>query len=148
MFATGSDIRPNSTIARQHIQIEALVDALSSRFEAEEMATRNLVSLINSLAAHLEMHFELEEENEYFSHVLNRAPHLSERVEQLLRQHETLKSEVDELVMMARRALAENGDATELAAQFSRFRKQLLNHERAEVNLLQEAYTCDLGGGD
>jgi len=148
MFATGSHLRSNSTIARQHIQIEALVDALSSRFDSEQVATRNLVSLINSLAAHLEMHFELEEENEYFGLVLKRSPHLSERVNQLLRKHETLKTEVDELVTMARQALAEEDDVTELATRFQKFRKLLLDHERAEIDLLQESYTCDLGSGD
>jgi len=148
MSAAKSHLCPNSTIARQHIQIEALVEALCSRFEAKKTATRNLVSLINSLAAHLEMHFELEEENEYFGYVLNLAPRLSERVNQLLLQHEILRIEVGELVTMARKAFAEHDDVTELAARFGRFRKQLLDHERAEVKLLQEAYTRDLGSGD
>jgi len=148
MSSTDSDIRLNSTIARQHAQIEALVDALSSRFDAEKKATRNLVSLINSLAAHLEMHFELEEEDGYFGFVLTRAPRLSNRVDQLLRQHASLQAEVDELVEMARRVFAEDRDATELAASFRKFRKRLLDHEKSEIDLLQEAYTCDLGGGD
>jgi len=148
MSATDSHIHSNSIIARQHIQIEALVDALSSRFDSEQVASRNLVSLINSLAAHLEMHFELEEENEYFGIVLKRSPHLSGRVGQLLRQHETLQAEVDELVSKARQALADGDDVTELATRFRKFRKLLLDHERAEIDLLQEAYTCDLGSGD
>jgi len=148
MSTANSHLCPNSTIARQHLQIEALVDAISSRFDAEKKATRNLVSLIHSLAAHLEIHFELEEENEYFGHVLNREPRFSEQVNQLLLQHEALRSEVEGLVEMARKAFAEQENVTELAARFSRFRKQLLDHERAEVKLLQEAYTRDLGGGD
>jgi len=148
MSSVDSKIRPNSTIARQHIQIEALIDALTSRFDAGKMATRNLVSLLNSLAAHLETHFELEEENEYFGYILIRAPHLSERVESLLRQHESMQADVDELVNRARQAFTGNGDVTELAAQFREFRKRLLRHEKAEIDLLQEAYTCDLGCGD
>jgi len=148
MSTANSHLCPNSTIARQHVQIKALVDALSSRFDTEKTATRNLVSLINSLAAHLEMHFELEEENDCFDFVLRQAPRLSERVDQLLRQHTTLKTEVDALVTMARQALAEGGDVTKIASRFGKFRKQLLDHERAEIDLLQEAYTLDLGGGD
>ncbi len=148
MFAANSHQCPNTTIARQHDQIEALIDAISSRFDVEKMATRNLASLINSLAAHLEMHFELEEENEYFDLVLRQAPRLSNHVDQLLQQHTTLKTEVDALVTMARRALAEGGDVTKIASRFGKFRKKLLDHERAEIDLLQEAYTRDLGGGD
>ena len=148
MVAANSGIRPSSTIARQHVMIEALADALVSRFDAGKAASRNLVSLLNSLAAHLEMHFELEEEDEYFGYVLRRAPRLSERVSQLLREHAGMKSEVDELVTMARQAFAENGDTRELATRFRRFREHLLNHEKAEIDLLQEAYTCDLGSGD
>ncbi len=142
------DLRSNGTIERQHVQIEALLDALWSRFETEERATRKLVSLMNSLAAHLETHFELEEENEHFGFVLQRAPHLSEHVDQLLQHHASLKMEVDALAKMAAQVLVEGSDMTELSARFLQFRKWLLDHEKAEVCLLQEAYTRDLGGGD
>jgi len=148
MSAIKSSIRPNSTIARQHIQINALVDALSSRFDSEKMATRNLVSLLNSLAAHLETHFELEEEDEYFGSILVRAPRLAERVENLLHQHKVLRADVDQLVDLARAVFASHGDTSELASRFRNFKKQLLNHEKAENDLFQEAYTCDLGSGD
>jgi len=148
MSASNSHPGSNSMIARQHLQIEALLDTLSNRFDAEKTVTRNLVSLINSLAAHLEMHFELEEENEYFGNVVHRAPRLSEQVNQLLLQHKVLEIEVEGLVNRARKALSENDDVSELAARFHKFRKQLLDHEHAEIDLLQEAYTRDLGGGD
>jgi len=121
---------------------------LSSRFDTETRATRNLVSLINSLAAHLEMHFELEEENEFFGDVVNQSPRFCNHVTQLLMQHEALETEVEGLVKMARRVFAEQDDMTQLAARFGRFRKQLLDHERAEIDLLQEAYNRDLGGMD
>lgn len=148
MFTVDDDIRPNSTIARQHIQIKALVDTLGRRFDAGKKATRNLVSLLNSLAAHLELHFELEEEDEYLGYVLNRAPRLSGHVAQLLRQHGAMKQKVGELVDMAREAFAEDADTTELAVRFQRLRIQLLEHEQAEIDLMQEAYTRDLGSGD
>jgi len=123
------------------------MDVLRSRFESETTASRNLVSLMNSLAAHLEMHFEMEEEHEYFGYVLNRAPRLSAQVNQLLLQHETLKTEVHHLVTIARKTFAESGNVAKLATRFDRFRKQLLDHERVEVNLLQEASRRDLGSG-
>jgi len=148
MSALDSKLRPNSTIARQHIQIEALVDALTSRFDAGKAATRNLVSLLNSLAAHLETHFELEEENDYFGYILTREPRLAERVDNLRKEHEVLRAGVDELVDLARYAFAKNSETTELVARFEKFREQLLKHEKAEVDLIQEAYTCDIGSGD
>ena len=148
MSACDTKLRPDSTIARQHVQIEALIDALTSRFDAEKRATRNLVSLLNSLAAHLEIHFELEEEDEYFGYILNRAPHLSEQVDRLLHQHEILRSKVDQLVEMARQALDQKGSVAELAARFAEFRALREQHERAEIDLLQEAFTCDIGAGD
>jgi len=148
MSMVDSGIRPNNMIARQHIQIKALLDALSSRFDSSKTATRNLVSLLNSLAVHLETHFELEEENDYFGYILSRAPRLSDRVDQLLQQHKTMRVDVDELVEMARQAFSEDGDTTEFASKFQRLRDQLLSHENAENEMLQEAYTCDLGGSD
>ena len=148
MSASKSHLHSNSTIARQHDQIESLIEALSSRFETEKIASRNLVSLLNSLAAHLEMHFELEEENEYFGFVLKESPHLSERVDQLLHQHEVLKTEVDHLVSMARQALDDNAEVAELATKYEDFRKMLLEHEHAEIELLQESYSRDIGSKD
>lgn len=148
MSASDTQTRPNSTIARQHAQIESLVDALTSRFDGEKRATRNLVSLLNSLAAHLEMHFELEEEDEYFGYILTHAPHLSERVDRLLHQHEMLKTNVDDLVDLARQAFEQNSGTAELASKFAKFRSLLLEHEKKEIDLLQEAFNRDLGAGD
>ena len=141
MPALHGDFRPNRTIARQHIQIEALVDALNNRLDSGCVATRNLVSLFNSLAAHLEFHFELEEEEDYFANILARAPQLAAQVDALLQDHVAILGEVSRLVEEARRAFADQLDTTELASQFVLFRQKLLDHEGAEIALLKEAYT-------
>ena len=148
MLETGSHACPDSAIARQHIQIEALVEALHRRFETGKKISRNLVSLLNSLTAHLENHFEMEEEGGYFSELVQRAPRLSERLNSLLKQHGELLRESREMVELAREALAEEKESPELSERFDQFRKKLLGHEKAEINMLQEAYTRDLGSKD
>lgn len=148
MFPDGSDIRPNSTIIRQHNLIKALLDALSSRFDTERTISRSTVSLLNSLAAHLEFHFELEEEEEYFGGILIRAPRLSAYVDELVSQHKAMRNEVEQLVSISRTALAENLNVDELASRFRLFHQQLLDHEKAEIGLIQEAYTRGLGDKD
>lgn len=147
-ITTSSDVCPDSAIARQHIQIEALVEALHTRFEAGKKVTRNLVSLLNSLTAHLEMHFEMEEEHGYFEELIQRAPRLSDHVNTLLKQHSELLSESCKLVEIARKAFADDVESLELLERFKRFRLKLLGHEKAEIDLLQEAYTRDLGSKD
>jgi len=148
MFRSESSICPSSAIARQHLQIEALVDAVHRRFEERTGVTRNLVSLLNSLAAHLEAHFELEEENGYFEDLVQRAPRLSEHVDEMLKQHALLLAESRELVKIARQAFADDEPSPELTERYEKFRVDLLGHEKAEIDILQEAYTRDLGSKD
>ncbi len=138
----------NKTVAQQHVQIEALVETIHNRFESELKVTRNLFSLLNSLAAHLEMHFELEEKGGYFAGVIRKAPRLAGRAEVLLEEHMGFLENSHELVKMARGAFANDAEVPALAARFEQLRRGLLTHERAEIDLLQEAYTRDIGSMD
>ena len=78
------------TIQQQHQQLNSLLGAIANRFEHEQKPTRNLVSLLNALAVHLQMHFEFEEADGYFSSLSAKNPHMSTTVERLLREHEDM----------------------------------------------------------
>ncbi|MCG8449064.1 MAG: hemerythrin domain-containing protein [Pirellulales bacterium] len=137
MVATKFPLGRSQTIDRQHCQIKALVNALDSRFDSHQPANRSLVSLLNSLACHLQMHFEWEEEDGYFAAVAQQAPKLGREVDRLLSQHSALLTEVSELVQMSREAFAKRIETHKLAKSFRNFREQLLKHERAETDLLR-----------
>jgi hemerythrin len=134
-------------IDRQHCQIEALVEALESRFDSHRKANRSLVSLMNSLAVHLQMHFEMEEEDTYIALVAQRCSILADEIDRIFQQHNHLLKEVSRLVESAREAFNGNLETAELAERFRLFRKQLLCHEREEVNFLHAAYAQGFGEG-
>ncbi len=136
------------TIQQQHQRLHSLLEAIESRFRHERKASRNLVSLLNALAVHLQMHFELEESDGYLSHLVQLSPGLSAAVERLLREHTELEKEVNDLVARAREVFATNHDAADLAAHFSTFHRKLSAHDHEENKLIQEAYNLDLGTKD
>ena len=138
----------DNTIRYQHQQVKSLLEAISHRFRYEQKPSRNLVSLLNALALHLQMHFEFEESDAYFSSLVQKTPHLSATVERLLREHELLLKKVDTLVELAREALATDGDTSDLSKLFSQFHSQLVNHEHEENKVIQEIYNVDIGTKD
>jgi len=138
----------DDTIRRQHQQLHSLMEAISNRFEYEKKPSRNLVSLLNALAVHLQMHFEFEESDGYFSSLSSTTPRLTSTVEKLLREHEEMREKMDALVAMARDDFAAARDTTHLAEQFSLFRDQLSHHEHEENKLIQDVYNVDIGTKD
>ena len=121
------------------------MEAIANRFRHEQKPSRNLVSLINALAVHLQMHFEFEESDGYFSSLACKTPHLSSTVEKLLREHKEMLEKVDALVTMAREDLVKTHDTADLAEQFSLLRDQLSIHEHEENKLIQDVYNVDIG---
>ncbi len=148
MFPEGTGFAQMGAIDRQHVQLEALLETLRSRFHAGNKVDRSLVSLLSALAAHMQNHFEFEEADEYFAGLVHSAPRLASRVERLLQQHTSLLADALELVDLARKSLAGGGDTTNLTDRFAQLRTQLLTHEAAEKKLLHEAYSRDIGTQD
>jgi hemerythrin len=137
-----------NTIRHQHQQLRSLMEVISNRFCYEHKSTRDLVSLLNALADHLQMHFEFEETDGYFFGLAQTTPHVSATVERLLREHEVMLEEVGSLVTMAREAFETAQDTSDLAERFSRFHARLENHEHEENKLVQDAYNIDIGTKD
>jgi hypothetical protein len=149
MVPTASDNRLSAnTLRHQHQQLNSLMKAIASRFDHERKPTRNLVSLINALAVHLQMHFEFEESDGYFPSLASKRPHVSAQVEKLLREHKEMLAKVDTLVNMAREDLAKARDTMNLAEQFYQLREQLSVHEHEENKLIQDVYNVDIGTKD
>ena len=137
-----------NTIRHQHQQLKSLMEAIANRLQCEQKPTRDLVSLLNALAVHLQMHFEFEETGGYFSGLVQKTPRVSGTVERLLREHEAMLEEIDKLVTMAGEAFATAHDTSDLAKRFSRFHTQLVNHEHEENKLIHDVYNVDIGTKD
>lgn len=137
-----------STIHRQHDMLNSLVDAIANRFQHDPSPSRNLVSLLNALAFHLQTHFEFEESDGYFSSLVEKAPHEAPTVERILREHREMLEEIETMIVTAKKDLNEKRDTKALAQQYSKFREKLELHERVENDLLQTVHTEDIGTKD
>ncbi len=147
-FSTASGALP---IQLQHAAIlrtaERLAELLaaasrSEHGEAEDAAAR---VLLGCLARELPDHFALEERHGYLSQALEEAPRLASRVEALEQEHRLFT----EWVRRLQQQLDAPGVAvawTEVYADFGKLHERLLDHERAEGEILREAYEDDLGG--
>lgn len=138
---------PNA-VKQQHAILNSLLDALESRLQSHEPANRSLVSLFNSLACHLQMHFEFEESDELLSGLVRHAPRLSGQIARLRAEQTELLTSVDTLIEKARRAFAHHCQATDVARLYSEFQRQFTEHEEAEQRVLKEASGIDKGGRD
>jgi hypothetical protein len=80
--------------------------------------------------------------------LVNYAPHVADKVQTLIAEHNDLSDEIKELVVWVRdrEGVSENWD--ELSARFTEFDEKLTQHETIENELLQEVFTEDIGSKD
>lgn len=138
----------SNTLRLQHQRLHSLMDAIAARFQNERKPSRNLVSLLNALAAHLQTLFELEEIDGYLAHLAQQSPVQSAVIERLLAEHAALLADVNNLVTRGREDFAINQDTDDLAHRFADFRARLDAHEHEEIKVAQQAYNIDLGTKD
>ena len=135
-------------VLQQHNTLKSLLTAISSRLETSQEASRNLVSLFNALAFHLQTHFEFEEEDDYFPTLVQLAPRKASTVEMLIHEHREMLAEVEGLVQIARDDFETRKSTDLLTKRFAEFREKLEAHEHVENLLLQDVYTEDIGTKD
>ena len=129
---------------KQHAtHLSSLIDALESRLNSQEPANRSLVSLLNSLAAHLEMHFELEKPEKGFAAALARNGRFASEVKRLESERSAILSDVDDLIGLARLAFIHKQSTDLLARRYRAFEDRFAEHEAAEKRLVQEVLAAD-----
>jgi hypothetical protein len=105
-------------------------------------------ALLTLLARELPTHFAFEERVGVLAAAVAEAPHLARRADSLLRDHGRLAKIAAAVRMRADRA----EDACErwewVRDAFALLHGELLEHERGEGRILQQAYLDDLGSGD
>lgn len=120
--------------------LHSLLDTLECRFSSHEPTDHSLVSLLSSLASHLEMHFEWDECGINLAGLDNRAPLLVGQIENLKSEQRQLLHEVQILIGLAKLATSEKKAPITLAARFTEFRFNFAAHERAVKEILQQAF--------
>lgn len=110
---------------------------------------RAFLGLLEDLRDKLAMHFSLEEAYGYFQDPIQVAPRIACRCEDLRREHATLYLEL--------LAIADQADAlvrtpsalpmfVAIQSAFVSFDDRLRRHEEEEAELIQDAFSRDIGG--
>jgi len=92
-------------------------------------------------------HFELEEaEGGFFTHVIERAPHLAGELERIRNDHGPLRKAMAEIVEASRGAGTSAEAWSGIDAMLDRFARDLQRHESAEDVVAADALLVDEGG--
>ncbi|ADB16348.1 hypothetical protein Psta_1673 [Pirellula staleyi DSM 6068] len=140
-------------IKEVHQELWQLLDDLRHRISrpiAPQMC-RTLLDRLELLRDQLALHFALEEAYGYFEDPVQVAPRLSQRAEALRSEHQELYANFCDLLDEAEHKFYDEHEAELtiwIGDRFLQFDRQLREHERAERELIFEAYDCDLGCGD
>jgi hemerythrin len=144
------DVAANSVQpwVQEHDELRALMGHAWMAFTEPTQSAAELAALVAQLAEKVSTHFQNEESGGYFADLLTEAPRFHARVEALVHQHAQL---LELLEALRRRVIAgARSQASWLEAKmlFNRFLREFEEHESAELGLIQEACSDDLGEGD
>jgi hypothetical protein len=134
-------------VLEDHVQLKGLLADIHAALEERadiEQVSRMLAQLGDRIVAH----FTLEEDGGYFTEAIMHSPRLVARANRLMAQHPKLSAKARAVIEGAE---ADQGTETwwqETRQFFDEFREALAQHERGEDELLQEAYTQDIGSND
>lgn len=143
----------NSTVkfdafAEEHESLERTLAELRrmlARRRDARAATRALADLSNQVKSHF---VHEEQEDGFFDNVIDQAPRLKGRAATLIEEHAAMAEALGELQRYASRNAPSQEWWSELNARFEAFWKLFCRHERAEIDLVQEAFDDDIGPGD
>ncbi|MCA9131191.1 MAG: hemerythrin domain-containing protein [Planctomycetales bacterium] len=108
-----------------------------------------LTSLLAELRDQLAFHFALEEAYGYFEDAIERAPRFHEQAGKLRSQHAELYLMSQEIADQAGAELTlESSDFVSIGEKFDHFNTALAAHESAELRLILDAISLDVGEGD
>ncbi|MEM1303352.1 MAG: hemerythrin domain-containing protein [Planctomycetota bacterium] len=136
------------TIQDDHRELMSLVESLRRRLDGPAWTDPMVGSLLESLVAHLEAHFQNEEVDGFFDEVLDLAPQATPRVDALLAEHQRMLTVADDLCHRYHRVRRTPVSWRHLGDSFQRLRQMLLVHECDERHLLQEVFIQDEGSKD
>jgi hemerythrin len=135
-------------MADEHSRLRDMLRLLGEGIAEGQTSSERLAELLERARNQLESHFAHEETGGYFEGIREAAPHLSNRLTALEHEHAQFLSLIDQ--MRARALSHEAADVwrKDCDRLFREFRESFLAHEAEEHDLMQEAYSQDIGDKD
>ena len=136
-------------ILQEHEALQEKVRRIHSVLAEPEPAQAEIEKSLREFLSALIVHFSNEEDEEgFFAEVTAHAPRLAGQAGRLCVEHRQLLHEADELSRFASAGSPSMPWWRELRSRSHEFCKRLMNHEREENKLLQEAHHTDIGAYD
>lgn len=145
LTAEAPDMR--ELICREHDELREVLVRVQGTLSARRETPDFVCDLMASLRAEVEAHFRDEETIGLFADVLERAPRLQLRVQGLRREHQFMADSLRRLTRLAQQTTGTGSWWQELETDFRDFARDLMQHEREEIGLMQDAFD-DLGTSD
>lgn len=132
----------------EHHELVGVMGEIKHLLATHQRDAARVDHLVTEFCDLIESHFEHEEEGGYLSEALEQAPRLTERAQVLFKQHESLLADARGLRHHVRGGEGTDAWWDELSTRFNDFTRALMTHEAHEDDLVQEAYTDDIGSKD
>ena len=143
-----SDSNIFGRIDAEHQELRDLLARIHRTLANDQSSVEEVTKLLRTLCDDLRAHFRNEEEQGFFSQITDHAPRLTSHADSLCGEHLEMLLDAEALAKQS-----EMGDGTDrwrqaLSEAFHSLSKQLMHHESEENQLLQQAYSEDIGGQD
>lgn len=143
-----SQTGPVEQVEQQHEEIRQSISDIHRVLRAGEASPPQLASQLSAFCVVLEDHFRTEEAGGFFDQITDQAPRLSSRADKLCHEHQQMLDSAKSLVKQAIDGDGSEGWRDKMGAAFHDFGRSLMHHESEENELLQQAYTDDIGDKD
>lgn len=138
---------------KQDFNFRETLDAVYDRISALPMiSAREASRELSELRDQLEAYFALEEFYGYFQQSAETNPLVNNKAEILQTDHEKLFVQLNNIVELSEqivyRECRPSITVQTLASELQSFRRELANHEQAEMSLMMRLHNEDIGVGD
>jgi len=135
-------------IQEQHRELKSLLRAIETALAERTGAVEDVSQLLGQLGHQLTKHFQSEEAGGYFAEALTDAPQLIDRANQLMVQHPKMTKSAQKLAGTVDPNTDPDAWWQQTAERFHAFLAEFEKHEHDEDELIQEAFTRDIGAND
>lgn len=148
MESRSPDVAAYEKILAEHQEIKALLGRIEQTLSERQTTLDQVAAMLAELGDRLVKHFAIEEEGDYFTELMHRAPQLVVRANELMAQHPRMCSRARQLVTELSAMTPSEDWWQQTKQRFDAFKAELVKHESGENRLLQDAYTQDIGTHD
>ena len=132
----------------EHRDLFEVIQDVQQAMTSQLRDTQTVDVLLKRLTEKLLNHFAFEEKDGYLHEATDEEPRLKSRADALLNQHTMMRAELTKLSEFVKTSDNSESWWESFQAQFKHFLEHLKKHEMAENQLVQEAFTDDIGSKD